>query len=339
MRQNGLRAKQGPVDQRENRWSSTVLEKSPTPAVHRPQRSAAKVWPSTGNPKRSCPRAVSLFNSTRGANSTPLPVVTWTRSAASAGSHPIATSIATLTNVLVAPVSRAKRRMALPLGPLSSAPMTMRPRAGVNEKLTTQSQYPEASCPCRQSQTAWGGSRQPGGRPPRDPCHARAPFRSEPPGPHPSMGPRSVSTRSRILPRSRRSSGLRPSVALPRRIIERGPFGAGTSIVTGIDGQTHFSGTGVFQPSETARSSELPVSSNATYRERHALAGSIKVCSLFASGWLITFGTTADPRNNLVVPLHARLCGCLSHGACDTCRPPPHQKRVCIGPEHPPATG
>ena len=53
-----------------------------------------KVWPSTGNPKRSCPRAVSLFNSMRGANSTSLPVVTWTWSAASDGSHPIATNIA-----------------------------------------------------------------------------------------------------------------------------------------------------------------------------------------------------------------------------------------------------
>src|ERR1035441_7621250 len=164
-----------------------------------------------------------LFNSMRGANSTPHPVVTWTRSAASAGSHPIATSIATLTNVLVAPVSRAKRRMALPLGPLSSAPMTMRPSRGVNEKLTTRSQCPEASCPCRQSQTVWGGSRRLGGRPPRDPCHARAPFRCEPPGPDQSMGPRSVSTRSRILPPSRRSSGPRPSVALLRRIIEREP--------------------------------------------------------------------------------------------------------------------
>jgi hypothetical protein len=118
--------------------------------------------------------------------------------------------------------------------------MTMRPNLGVNEKLTTRSRCPEASCPCRQSQTVWGGSRRLGGRPPRDPCHARAPFRCEPPGPHQSMDPRSVSTRTRILPQSRRSSGLRLSVALLRRIIEREPFGAGTSVVTGIDGVSVF---------------------------------------------------------------------------------------------------
>src|ERR1039457_2052541 len=84
-------------------------------------------------------------------------------------SYPIATSIATLTNVLVAPVSRANRRMALPLGPSSSTPTTIRPCPGLNEKLTTRSQYPEASCPYRPSQNVWDESRRLGGRPPRDP--------------------------------------------------------------------------------------------------------------------------------------------------------------------------
>src|SRR5258708_11474679 len=62
---------------------------------------------------------------------------------------------AVFTNVLVAPVSRANCRMPLPLGPVSSARMTIKACCGSNEKLTTRFPYPRASCPCIRSQTVW----------------------------------------------------------------------------------------------------------------------------------------------------------------------------------------
>jgi len=112
-------AMKGALDQLENRWSSATLEKTPTPAVRPLQRSVATCGRVLG--LRSAPAREQPVSSIRCEVQTqiPLPVVTWTRSGASAGSYPIATSIATFTNVLVAPVSRANLRIALPLGPSS----------------------------------------------------------------------------------------------------------------------------------------------------------------------------------------------------------------------------
>jgi hypothetical protein len=82
---------------------------------------------------RSCPTARIRMTEMRGAYSTPLPVVTYTRSGAKEGSYPTVVSGATLIIVAVAPVSNARRNTMLPDGPTISVGMMTRPRCALNE--------------------------------------------------------------------------------------------------------------------------------------------------------------------------------------------------------------